>query len=202
MLIDRDLVPFPQRSRHDLVGIDNRRAAYVAHTHPHRGRVQEAGVRGQAPFGAEVHRSARLASAEAVRTTGLEYRPEFVCQSARPEEREEYPHPHRRRPPGLGSCANDYTAAQLMRTLAELSIGCPDEVHLAGFDDVKYDEPAARGLTTIHQPCAEIRAAAVRTMIDRLRMPGSPTRDVLLDFRLVVRRSSEVVRREAAYANA
>ena len=33
VLIDRDLVPFPQRSRYDLVGIDNRRAAYVLTMH-------------------------------------------------------------------------------------------------------------------------------------------------------------------------
>ena len=33
VLLDRDLVPFPQRSRYDLVGIDNRRAAYVLTMH-------------------------------------------------------------------------------------------------------------------------------------------------------------------------
>ena len=201
VLIDRDLVPFPQRSRHDLVGIDNRRAAYVLTTH-----LIEAGCRRLAFVGK--HRAAPSCVAraagfrEAVMDAGLEYRPEFVCQSARPEERQEIRTLiDAARPDGI-VCANDYTAAQLMRTLAELSIGVPDEVALAGFDDVKYASLLPVALTTIHQPCAEIGAAAVRTMIDRLRMPGSPTRDVLLDFRLVVRRSSEVVRRETAYASA
>ena len=33
VLIDHCVLPFPQRSRHDLVGIDNRRAGYLATEH-------------------------------------------------------------------------------------------------------------------------------------------------------------------------
>ncbi len=33
ILIDRDLVSYPQRSNHDLIGIDNRRAGYVLTEH-------------------------------------------------------------------------------------------------------------------------------------------------------------------------
>jgi len=36
----------------------------------------------------------------------------------------------------------------------------------------------------------EMGAAAVATMIQRLRSPGLPARDVLLNFRLVVREST------------
>ena len=57
-------------------------------------------------------------------------------------------------------------------------------------DDVKYASLLAVPLTTIHQPCAEMGAAAVATMIQRLRSPGLPARDILLNFRLVVRESS------------
>jgi hypothetical protein len=39
-------------------------------------------------------------------------------------------------------------------------------------------------------------------MIERLQSPGLPARDILLDFKLVVRKSSEVVGRETAYAGA
>ena len=59
VLIDRDLVPFPQRSRHDLVGIDNRRAAYVLTKH-----LIEAGCRRLAFVGK--HRSAPSCVARAV----------------------------------------------------------------------------------------------------------------------------------------
>jgi GntR family transcriptional regulator of arabinose operon len=201
VLIDRDLVPFPQRSRHDLVGIDNRRAAYVLTTH-----LIEAGCRRLAFVGK--HRCAPSCVAravgfrEAVMDAQLEFRPEFVRQSAMPEDRDEIRELiGTSRPDGI-VCANDYTAAQLMRTLEELSVKVPDEVALAGFDDVKYASLLPVALTTIHQPCGEIGAAAVRVMIDRLRSPGLPARDILLDFKLVVRRSSEALRREDRYAGA
>jgi DNA-binding LacI/PurR family transcriptional regulator len=201
VLIDRDLVPFPQRSRHDLVGIDNRRAAYVLTTH-----LIQAGCKRLAFVGK--HRCAPSCVAravgfrEAVMDARLEFRPEFVRQSAMPEEREEIRELINSSHPDGIVCANDYTAAQLMRTLGELSIKVPDEIALAGFDDVKYASLLPVALTSIHQPCAEIGAAAVRVMVDRLRNPGLPARDILLDFKLVVRRSSEVVRRETAYAGA
>jgi len=45
-------------------------------------------------------------------------------------------------------------------------------------------------LTTIHQPCADIGAAAIRTMFERVHNPKLPSRDILLNFGLVVRESS------------
>jgi DNA-binding LacI/PurR family transcriptional regulator len=61
---------------------------------------------------------------------------------------------------------------------------------LAGIDDVKYASLLSVPLTTIHQPCAEIGAIAVSAMMERLRNPQLPARDILLNFRLVVRESS------------
>ena len=93
------------------------------------------------------------------------------------------------RPDGI-VCSNDFTAAQLMKTLEQLSISIPEEVKMVGFDDVKYASLLSVPLTTIHQPCADIGAAAIRTMVDRLHDPKLPARDVLLNFGLVVRESS------------
>jgi DNA-binding LacI/PurR family transcriptional regulator len=45
-------------------------------------------------------------------------------------------------------------------------------------------------LTTIHQPCADLGAVAVGAMLDRLRNPKMPPRDILLNFDLVERASS------------
>jgi hypothetical protein len=35
-------------------------------------------------------------------------------------------------------CSNDYTAAQLLRTLTSIGIKVPEQIRVAGFDDVKY----------------------------------------------------------------
>ena len=65
----------------------------------------------------------------------------------------------------------------------------PRDVRMVGIDDVKYASLLPVPLTTIHQPCAEIGAMAIGAMLDRLRHPKMPPRDVLVDFRLVVRAS-------------
>ncbi len=93
------------------------------------------------------------------------------------------------RPDGI-VCSNDFTAAQLMQSLDALSIRVPSGVKMAGFDDVKYARFLPVPLTTIHQPCAEIGASALRAMVERVRNPTLPARDILLNFKLVERQST------------
>jgi DNA-binding LacI/PurR family transcriptional regulator len=87
-------------------------------------------------------------------------------------------------------CANDFTAAHIMKALSELKIPVPDRIRLAGMDDVKYATLLPVPLTTIRQPCAEIGSSAIETMVQRLQHPQFPARDISLNFRLIVRRSS------------
>jgi DNA-binding LacI/PurR family transcriptional regulator len=60
---------------------------------------------------------------------------------------------------------------------------------MAGIDDVKYASLLSVPLTTIHQPCSSIGAVAISAMLERLREPRLPARDILLNFALVVRNS-------------
>jgi DNA-binding LacI/PurR family transcriptional regulator len=92
------------------------------------------------------------------------------------------------RPDGF-VCANDFTAAQFLRTLEGLKVPVPRDIRLVGMDDVKYASLLPVPLTTVHQPCAEIGTMAIAAMLERLRHPKMPPRDVLVDFRLVVRAS-------------
>jgi len=92
------------------------------------------------------------------------------------------------RPDGF-VCANDFTAAHLLRTLNELGVTVPDKVRMVGIDDVKYASLLSVPLTTIHQPCADMGAVAVGAMLERLRNPKLPPRDILLNFHLVIRES-------------
>ena len=94
----------------------------------------------------------------------------------------------RLRPDGF-VCANDFTAARLLRTLTELRVSVPDKVRMVGIDDVKYASLLSVPLTTIHQPCSSIGSAAIGAMLDRLRDPRLPARDIVLNFDLVVRSS-------------
>jgi GntR family transcriptional regulator of arabinose operon len=189
VLLDRDVVPYPERSSYDLVGIDNRRAGYVVTSH-----LIGAGCKRLIFVGK--HRSAPSCVArgvgfrEALQDSGIEFRNESLQHQTDPSSEEQI----RRliselRPDGI-VCSNDFTAAQLMRTLERLSIRVPEDVKMVGFDDVKYASLLSVPLTTIHQPCADIGAAAIRTMVERVHNPKLPSRDILLNFGLVVRESS------------
>ena len=91
-------------------------------------------------------------------------------------------------PSGL-VCANDRTAGQLMLTLNSLGVEIPTQVKIVGIDDVKYASLLHVPLTTLRQPCSEIGAAALSTMIDRLAHPTTPARHVTVECKLIVRRS-------------
>ena len=92
------------------------------------------------------------------------------------------------RPEGI-LCANDYTAGQLMHTLASLGINVPREVRLVGFDDVKYASLLPVPLTTLRQPCLEIGKAAMKAMLARLEDPSMVPRTISLDCEIIVRES-------------
>jgi DNA-binding LacI/PurR family transcriptional regulator len=85
--------------------------------------------------------------------------------------------------------ANDRTAGQLMHSLIHLHYRIPQDVRIVGIDDVEYAKLLPVPLTTVHQPCREIGAAAVGAMLERIARPEMPIRDILLDSRLVIRDS-------------
>lgn len=198
VLLDRDLVPYPQRSDYDLIGIDNRRAGYMITDH-----LISAGAKrpvfvcrpGSAPTV-----DARIAGfREAIMDHKLEYKDDIVrridpwdvalIQRVVKETRTD-----------AIACANDFTAAQVMKALIELKIAVPEKVRMAGIDDVKYSTLLPVPLTTIHQPCSEIGATAIEAMIQRLQHPRMPGRDIALNFRLIVRKSSGAAAEELTEA--
>jgi GntR family transcriptional regulator of arabinose operon len=189
VLLDRDVVPYPERSSYDLVGIDNRRAGYVVTSH-----LIGAGCKRLIFVGR--HRSAPSCVArsvgfrDALQDAGIDYRPEFIQHQSDPSNEEQVRQIMSELKPDGIVCSNDFTAAQLMRTLEQLAVKIPDDVKMVGFDDVKYASLLPVSLTTIHQPCADIGAAAIRAMVERVHNSKLPSRDILLNFGLVVRESS------------
>ncbi len=188
VLIDRDLVDFPDRSNYDVVGIDNRRAAYVLTTHLLSSgckRVIFIGRLWSAP--SCVARSSGYC--DAIRAVGAELRDNFLRHVEPSDEASIRRIVEETRPDGI-VCSNDYTAAHVMRVIESMSLRVPEDVRLAGFDDVKYANLLPVPLTTIRQPCHELGGAAVNAMVQRLLNPQLPARNIVLDFKLVIRTSS------------
>jgi len=187
VLLDRTAVPYPQRGHHDVVGLDNRRAGYVVTEH-----LLAAGAR-RVAFVALPHAAATVEAREAGYREALHARAlSFETSLVRRLDPADVPGVARLlesgRPDGI-VCANDWTAARIMRSLLSLGVAIPREVRLAGVDDVDYASVLPVPLTTLRQPARQIGAAALAAMLDRVAGTELPTRDILLHGTLVVRAS-------------
>jgi len=187
VLLDRCYLPYPERSAHDLVGVDNRRAGYLATAH-----LIELGA-GRLVFLAEEFAAntvdARITGFhEALRVHGIKPDWEPVWRGSPQDETFVRRMLHATQPEGA-VCANDLTAARLMQMLLSLGTRVPEDIRIVGMDDVRYASLLPVPLTTIHQDCAGIGAVAMATMLERLEHPELPIRDVLVPVRMVVRRS-------------
>jgi len=187
VLLDRCLFPYPQRSRHDLVGIDNRRAGYLITEHllklgcrriafvayPNGASSVEARIAG--------YREALFAYSVPVETTLVQRLDTAKVGEIRRVMEALHPEAF--------VCANDRTAGHLMHSLIELNYRLPQDVRIVGIDDVEYATLLPVPLTTVHQPCREIGEVSMTAMLERVARPDMSTRDILLDCKLVVRQS-------------
>jgi GntR family transcriptional regulator, arabinose operon transcriptional repressor len=196
VLLDRDFHEYPERSPYDLVGIDNRRAGYLAADH-----LLELGCKRVAflhrPNSAETVRSRIAGYLDALQRRGAEVDPSLICECDPSDEATVRRLVHGSKTEAI-ICANDLTAATLMNTLDNLGVHIPEEVRIVGIDDVRYASLLRVPLTTVHQPCRAIGRNAVLAMIERLAHPEMPPRDIRLHCHLVVRKSSGTELRKSA----
>ena len=174
VLLDWDFVASPRRSRYDVVGINNfeagrRLAMHLVATGAKRIRIatwrncansirnRVAGVRSVLPGGADVELQLDVTSPEAVRRA-------FSGSMA----------------PDAVICGNDTYAARLLVALRRLGRRVPDDVQVAGFDDVQHAALVEPELTTVHQPCEDIARMAFNLLLERIEHPLLPPRECLL----------------------
>jgi LacI family repressor for deo operon, udp, cdd, tsx, nupC, and nupG len=90
-------------------------------------------------------------------------------------------------------CSSDEMAIGLMRRLASQGIRVPDEISVAGFDDIEFAAVAEPALTTIRQPRRDLGRTGAAGLIDLLQGRPAPKR-VRLKTELVIRASTALVR--------
>lgn len=186
VLTDCDVTPYPKRSRYDVVGGDDVDAGYNLTRH-----LLDCGARRLAfllpPFGniSFMNRSRGFLAAVAERR-----RIWGRVVAGAPDDVAFLKRLLRKMKVDAIVCGNDRVAAALMATLAALGKKVPEDVQVAGFDDVNFARLVSPGLTTMHLPCAEIGATAYRTLLARVERPDLPPRTISLAEPLVVRAST------------
>jgi GntR family transcriptional regulator of arabinose operon len=187
VLLDRCGLPYPERSECDLVGLDNRRAGYLVADHLIRQGAQNIAFMSHAGSAETV--ADRIAGyREALFAHGRAASADLLFEGDGTDSTTINAFLKRMKIDAF-LCANDLTAARLMQSLLGLGVQIPEDIRIAGVDDVKYAGLLPVPLTTFHQPCLEIGAAAVAAMKERLSNPDLPARTIALNGYLVIRQS-------------
>lgn len=187
VLLDRDLMPFPQSSQFDVVGLDNVAAGYLLAEHLVKLGCQRIAFVMRPLSAPTVDR--RFAGArEALARHKIECHADWL-QTGDPQDAKFVRSLLAGRRWDAVICANDLTAAQLVRSIELNHCRVPQDIRVVGFDDAKYATLVSVPLTTIQQPCKDIAVIAFQTMLSRIAQPSLPARNIRLQPRLVVRES-------------
>lgn len=76
-------------------------------------------------------------------------------------------------PTAIVSMNNDMTLG-VLRALRESGLRAPDDIAIAGFDDIECGDLIDPGLTVIAQPVIEIGRSAVKLLLRRIKEPETP----------------------------
>ncbi|MBR4260119.1 MAG: substrate-binding domain-containing protein [Kiritimatiellae bacterium] len=96
----------------------------------------------------------------------------------------------RRQHPDAIICSSDTVAVLVLKRLANLNIRVPEDVMVAGVNDLPFATMTMPTLTTIHQPCFDIARTAFAALESRLENPDEPPRRIFLPAPLVIREST------------
>ena len=185
VLLDSDIVRSPERSRYDLAAVNHIEAGRRIGEHLVRcgaKRIAYLMEREHAPCVQDRYLGVKV-GAEVKTVKG-------AAVYARPDDAAAIRRVLRTLRPDAFACYNDREARLLITTLAQLGRRVPEDVQVAGFDDVNYATISAPALTTAHQPCNELADLAFGMLMSRIDSPDAPPRETFLSAPLVVREST------------
>jgi len=87
-------------------------------------------------------------------------------------------------------CASDYTARGALEAIHNAGLRVPEDIAIAGFDDLRFAAELDPPLTTMRQDIQGIGHEAARSLLRLLDDPEGNPRRVLLPTELVVRQST------------
>jgi DNA-binding LacI/PurR family transcriptional regulator len=94
-------------------------------------------------------------------------------------------------------CANDASAAGALEWITGHGLSVPDDVALAGFDDLPFAAELDPPLTTVRQGVQQQGVEAAHALFHLLRDPNAGPKRVILPTELVIRRSTAGAREAA-----
>jgi LacI family repressor for deo operon, udp, cdd, tsx, nupC, and nupG len=97
---------------------------------------------------------------------------------------------NRDKPPTAIFCENDEMAIGAIQRVKQSGLRVPDDISVAGFDDIAFASFSDPPLTTVAQPAEEFGSTAVSLLIDLLENRIKKAPHITLPYELVVRAST------------
>lgn len=85
---------------------------------------------------------------------------------------------------------NDMIAVGCAAALGEHGLSCPDDVSVVGFNDMPLADRLSPPLTSLRVPHYEIGVQAADLLLERIKDPATPPREILVEPQLIVRGSA------------
>lgn len=186
ILLDRDIHHLFNRSQFDLVASDNGSGGFLAARH----LIQRDCRRIVFLSGAWEHPTVEARLEGARRAVAGASTVELAAFSSDGEDIMVVRDILARHHPDGVICANDLTAAKLLRTLFQSGVQVPREIKLIGFDDTPTASLLPVPLTTIRQAADEMAIQAMNVMHQRLNRPEMPAITVNIACTLIARAST------------
>ena len=192
VLLDCDIVPFPERSHYDVVGVNDLEAG--ARIVKHLMSVGAKRIHFLICSLCPTTFSNRLAGAESqLKLAGVKVPNGGNVLHAEADDLnalKRYLKRQSRRPDAF-ICSNDAIAAVFKQTLEKAGLRVPEDVMLTGFADLQIASLMTPQLTTVRQSREQMAQAAFRRLMGRIEDPSLPPCDIFLPAPLVVRGSTK-----------
>jgi LacI family transcriptional regulator len=182
----------------DFVGVDNRAAARMLTEYLIRlGHRRIAMIGGRRGLWTADERLAGFR--ETMQASGIDPDPELCIQAAYRSdiaEKAAVPMLTRLNPPTAIIGGNNVIALGVLQAIVDLGFHCPDDVSVAGIDDVPWSGLVRPRVTTVAQPIEEITRLAVEWLLERIshREPGHAVRRKVFPPRLMAGDSCRDIR--------
>ena len=188
VLIDCDIVPFPQRSDYDVIGVNDVEAGAKIANH-----LLSVGARKIHFLISKLCPTTflnRLYGAEAELVRAGRFKKGNVLYAEADDLVALRRHIRKHGKPDAFMCSNDAIAAEFKQTLERAGLSVPKDILLTGFADMPVASLMTPPLTTIRQERDQLGGRAFKRLLERIANPTLPANEIFFPAPLVVREST------------
>ena len=195
VLIDCDIVPFPQRSEYDVVGVNDVEAGAKIAEH-----LLSVGARKMHFLICKLCPTTynnRLYGAEAALSKAGKFKKGSVLYAEANDLAALKRHIRKNGKPDAFVCSNDAIAAEFKQTLEKAGLSVPKDVLLTGFADLPVASLMTPPLTTIRQERDQLGGRSFKLLLERMANPTLPANEIFFPAPLVARESTKKISRRS-----